>query len=293
MCASRRSNSAQFRRRGLNRVGTRRHPRLTRPGGSFGDMLARLATFAIDGVEPRQVWGGGRHPAGGCPASRSSALADTAVRESRDRVRRGDPQLGGSSSLRLASLRNLAPAFLRKGWGPDSTPPWRSGCWPPADRCRRRRSAPTRCFGELSLSGEIRDSPGALAVAEGAPARRGLTRLIVPTERGRGGGARGWSRGDRRAGAARGGGGGGDGGRGPPGALDPTRGGSRFTGAAEARPSPTCAVTRRPSWRSKIAGRRRPQTCCWRALRGPARRCSPGGSSRSSRPMSPPRGRSR
>ncbi len=37
-------------------------------------------------------------------------------------------------------------------------------------------------FGELSLSGELRDSPGALAVAEGA-GRAGLARLIVPVER--------------------------------------------------------------------------------------------------------------
>ena len=39
-------------------------------------------------------------------------------------------------------------------------------------------------FGELSLGGELRDSPGALAVAEGAR-RAGLERLIVPRERAR------------------------------------------------------------------------------------------------------------
>src|SRR5205823_9782724 len=39
-------------------------------------------------------------------------------------------------------------------------------------------------FGELSLGGELRDSPGALAVAEGAR-RAGLTSLIVPHERAR------------------------------------------------------------------------------------------------------------
>src|SRR5207237_7176586 len=39
-------------------------------------------------------------------------------------------------------------------------------------------------FGELSLSGDLRDSPGALAVAEGAH-RAGLRRLIVPRERAR------------------------------------------------------------------------------------------------------------
>jgi magnesium chelatase family protein len=39
-------------------------------------------------------------------------------------------------------------------------------------------------FGELSLGGELRDSPGALAVAEGAR-RAGCRRLIVPRERAR------------------------------------------------------------------------------------------------------------
>ena len=37
-------------------------------------------------------------------------------------------------------------------------------------------------FGELSLGGEVRDSPGALAVAEGARLA-GLPRLLVPLER--------------------------------------------------------------------------------------------------------------
>ena len=38
-------------------------------------------------------------------------------------------------------------------------------------------------FGELSLGGELRDSPGALAVAEGAR-RAGCRRLIVPRSTG-------------------------------------------------------------------------------------------------------------
>ena len=45
-------------------------------------------------------------------------------------------------------------------------------------------------FGELSLGGELRDSPGALAVAEGAR-RAGLRRLIVPARARPGGGAGG------------------------------------------------------------------------------------------------------
>src|SRR5207302_2262646 len=47
-----------------------------------------------------------------------------------------------------------------------------------------RELAAYAVFGELSLTGELRDSPGALAVAEGAR-RAELARLIVPRERAR------------------------------------------------------------------------------------------------------------
>src|SRR5881275_2449176 len=78
---------------------------------------------------------------------------------------------------------NLAPAFLRKV-GPGFDAALALGVLAasgqaPADALNRYA-----VFGELSLSGALRDSPGALAVAEGAR-QVGFPRLIVPRERAR------------------------------------------------------------------------------------------------------------
>jgi magnesium chelatase family protein len=142
-------------------------------------VLARLATFAIDGVQPQQVWVEVDIRAG-LPTFTIVGLGDIAVRESRDRVRAAVL----NSKFEFPPLRitaNLAPAFLRKaGAGFDAALAMgvlaASGQIPPAEL------ASYAVFGELSLSGDLRDSPGALAVAEGAR-RAGLARLIVPVQR--------------------------------------------------------------------------------------------------------------
>src|SRR5438067_12220728 len=75
-------------------------------------MLARLATFAIDGVRPRQVWVE-VDIRSGLPTFTIVGLGDTAVRESRDRIRAAIL----NSAFDFPKLRitaNLAPAFLRK-----------------------------------------------------------------------------------------------------------------------------------------------------------------------------------
>src|SRR5438270_11563963 len=75
-------------------------------------MLARIATFAIDGVDPRAVWVEVDIHAG-LPAFTIVGLGDAAVRESRDRVRSAIQ----NSDFEFPQLRitaNLAPAFLRK-----------------------------------------------------------------------------------------------------------------------------------------------------------------------------------
>ena len=78
---------------------------------------------------------------------------------------------------------NLAPAFLRKV-GPGFDAALALGVLAASGQIPSEALASYAVFGELSLSGELRDSPGALVVAEGA-ARAGLTRLIVPRERAR------------------------------------------------------------------------------------------------------------
>ncbi|HUE27618.1 MAG TPA: magnesium chelatase domain-containing protein, partial [Solirubrobacteraceae bacterium] len=75
-------------------------------------MLARLATFAIDGVDPRQVWVE-VDIRSGLPGFTVVGLGDTAVRESRDRVRAAI-QNSGFNFPKTRITANLAPAFLRK-----------------------------------------------------------------------------------------------------------------------------------------------------------------------------------
>jgi magnesium chelatase family protein len=144
-------------------------------------MLARVATFAIDGVNPRLVWVE-VDIRGGLPAFTIVGLGDVAVRESRDRARAAI-QNSGYDFPQQRITANLAPAFMRKvGPGFDAALALAvlaaSGQLPP------EALASYAVFGELSLGGELRDSPGALAVAEGAW-RAGFERLIVPRERAR------------------------------------------------------------------------------------------------------------
>src|SRR6201996_5328591 len=92
--------------------GTLSHPRDTRSSVPFGAMLARVATFAIDGVQPRQVWVEVDIRAG-LPAFTVVGLGDTAVRESRDRIRAAILNSGFKFPEGRITA-NLAPAFMRK-----------------------------------------------------------------------------------------------------------------------------------------------------------------------------------
>src|SRR5947208_8276072 len=144
-------------------------------------MLARVSTFGIDGIDPRQVWVE-VDIRGGLPAFTIVGLGDAAVRESRDRVRAAILN-SGFEFPQTRITANLAPAFLRKV-GPGFDAALALGVLAASEQVPADALRAYAVFGELSLSGELRDSPGALAVAEGAR-RAGLRRLIVPTERGR------------------------------------------------------------------------------------------------------------
>jgi magnesium chelatase family protein len=144
-------------------------------------MLARVATFAIDGVEPRQVWVEvDIRP--GLPTFTIVGLGDAAVRESRERARAAIFNSGFKFSDQRVTA-NLAPAFLRKA-GPGFDTALALAVLAASGQVPRDELEAFAVFGELSLSGAIRDSPGALAVAEGAR-RAGFARLIVPRERAR------------------------------------------------------------------------------------------------------------
>ncbi len=142
-------------------------------------MLARVRTFTIDGVQPRQVWVE-VDIRSGLPAFTIVGLGDTAVRESRDRIRAAILNSGFDfPATRITA--NLAPAALRKV-GPGFDAAIALAVLASSGQVPSEALAPYAVFGELSLGGELRDSPGALAVAEGA-VRQGCTRLIVPRQR--------------------------------------------------------------------------------------------------------------
>ncbi len=142
-------------------------------------VLARVATFAIDGVQPFQVWVE-VDIRSGLPAFTVVGLGDTAVRESRDRIRSAILNSGFKFPEGRITA-NLAPAFMRKA-GPGFDAALALAVLAASAQVPAAALAGCAVFGELSLGGELRDSPGALAVAEGAQ-RCGCTRLIVPRTR--------------------------------------------------------------------------------------------------------------
>ena len=144
-------------------------------------MLARIATFAIDGIDPRHVWVE-VDIRSGLPAFTIVGLGDAAVRESRDRVRSAIMN-SGFDFPQTRITANLAPAFLRKV-GPGFDAAIAIAILAASEQVPASSLSAYAVFGELSLGGELRDSPGALAVAEGAHGA-GLRRLIAPRERAR------------------------------------------------------------------------------------------------------------
>jgi magnesium chelatase family protein len=142
-------------------------------------VLARIATFAIDGIDPRHV-SVEVDIRSGLPTFTIVGLGDAAVRESRDRVRSAILN-SGFEFPQTRITANLAPAFLRKV-GPGFDAALAIAILAASGQVPAASLVSYAVFGELSLSGELRDSPGALAVAEGARRAR-LKRLIVPRER--------------------------------------------------------------------------------------------------------------
>jgi magnesium chelatase family protein len=142
-------------------------------------MLARVTTFTIDGVEPRRV-AVEVDIQSGLPAFTIVGLGDTAVRESRERIRSAITNAGFAYPQRRITA-NLAPASLRKA-GPGFDAAIALAVLAASGQLPVQALDRVAVFGELSLSGELRDAPGALAAAEGAR-RSGVPRLIVPRER--------------------------------------------------------------------------------------------------------------
>jgi magnesium chelatase family protein len=142
-------------------------------------MLARVSTFTIDGLEPRDVTVEIDVRAG-LPNFTIVGLGDRAVREARERVRAAILNSGFEFPLRRVTV-NLAPASLRKA-GPGFDLAIACAILAVSGQVPAEALERYAVFGELGLGGEIRPCRGALAVAEGT-ARAGLAGLIVPLER--------------------------------------------------------------------------------------------------------------
>ena len=237
-------------------------------------MLARVITFAIDGVQPRQVWVE-VDIRSGLPSFTIVGLGDTAVRESRDRIHAAILN-SGFKFLDRRITANLAPASLRKA-GPGFDAAIALALLAASEQVPAAALRQIAVFGELSLGGELRDSPGVLAVAEGAR-RAGLRATVRPAPAGSRGGAR--RRTPDRAGAESAEAAGVL--RGQP--IPPMPG----PRAGRAAPIAAAGPGRRPRPRDPAAGardrgRRRAQRADRGRARERARRCSPGGSRRSCR----------
>jgi magnesium chelatase family protein len=141
-------------------------------------MLASVATFAIEGIDSKEVCVE-VDVRRGLPAFTLVGLPDTAIREARERVRAATLNSGLEFPMQRITA-NLAPAHVRKtGASFDLALAVAMLC--ASGQIPRDWFASAAVWGELSLGGTLRPMRGAMAVAAGAK-RAGYERLLVPAE---------------------------------------------------------------------------------------------------------------
>lgn len=141
-------------------------------------MLATAATFAIDGVQGREITVE-VDLRQGLPAFAIVGLPDTAVREARERVRAALLNSGLEFPQKRVTA-NLAPAYLRKS-GATFDLALAVGLLSASGQVPAEAVEDCAVCGELSLGGALRRIGGAVAIATGARAA-GFRRLVVPPE---------------------------------------------------------------------------------------------------------------
>src|SRR3954469_6647088 len=141
-------------------------------------MLASIATFAIEGVDSREVTVE-VDVRRGLPTFMLVGLPDAAVREARERVRAALLNSGLEFPLQRLTA-NLAPARIRKA-GASFDLALAVGVLAASKQVPADWLTSCALCGELSLSGALRRIHGAVAMAAGAR-RAGYERLIVPEE---------------------------------------------------------------------------------------------------------------
>ena len=132
-------------------------------------MLARVSTFAVEGVEARRVWVEADIRLG-LPAFTVVGLADKAVREARERVRSAMVNSGYEFPQRRITV-NLAPAYLRKV-GPAFDLPLAVALLVASGQLEPEAIESCAIVGELSLTGEVRAGPRRARGRRGRAARR-------------------------------------------------------------------------------------------------------------------------
>jgi magnesium chelatase family protein len=139
-------------------------------------MLARVWSAALVGIEAVKV-GVEIDVAGGLPAVVIVGLPDTAVQESKERVRAALRNAGYAFPMRRVVV-NLTPADLRKE-GPSFDLPIGIGVLAASEQVDPQLLGDFLFLGEVSLDGALRPVTGVLPIAAAAQ-KLGLIGLVVP-----------------------------------------------------------------------------------------------------------------
>ncbi|WP_159790084.1 YifB family Mg chelatase-like AAA ATPase [Sodalinema gerasimenkoae] len=139
-------------------------------------MLARVWSASLYGINAVRV-GVEIDVSGGLPATVVVGLPDTAVQESRERVKAALKNSGFSFPMRRIVV-NLTPADLRKE-GPSFDLPISLGILAASDQINPQLLGDYLFLGEVSLDGSLRPVSGVLPIAAAA-AEMGMSGLVVP-----------------------------------------------------------------------------------------------------------------
>ena len=144
-------------------------------------MLARVWSASIVGINAVKV-GVEVDVSGGLPGIVVVGLPDTAVQESRERVKAALKNAGFAFPMRRIVI-NLTPADLRKE-GPSFDLPISVGILAASEQVSAELLGDYLFLGEVSLDGNLRAVAGVLPIAAAA-ARLGIAGLVVPADNAR------------------------------------------------------------------------------------------------------------
>lgn len=141
-------------------------------------MLARVWSASIVGIDALKV-GVEIDVSGGLPGIVVVGLPDTAVQESRERVKTALKNAGYAFPMRKIVI-NLTPADVRKE-GPSFDLPISVGILAASEQISAQLLGDYLFLGEVSLDGSLRPIAGVLAIAAAAQ-KLGIAGLVVPVD---------------------------------------------------------------------------------------------------------------